>query len=40
MVDGLPYTAFQIGKQYRIGLSLVVQITERIEPCGYLCTLP
>ena len=40
LVDGFPYGAFRIGASYKFGAELVVQITEAIVPCGYLCTLP
>jgi MOSC domain-containing protein YiiM len=47
-VDGIDYTFFEIGKRYSFQTKgsaekdegTVVEITERIEPCGNLCKLP
>ncbi len=39
LISGFPYGAFVVGKNYLFGATLV-QITEPIQPCGYLCTLP
>ena len=51
-VDGIPYTFFQVGQRYQFrsgdddnskeedSSGVVVEITERIEPCGNLCKLP
>lgn len=50
-VDGIEYTFFDIGKRYKFSSSVsgnekkvqqddvIVEITERIEPCGNLCRL-
>lgn len=50
-VDGIEYTFFEIGKRYKFSSSVsgnekkiqqddvIVEITERIEPCGNLCRL-
>lgn len=47
-VDGIDYTFFEIGKRYKFQTrgggdkdeGPIVEITERIEPCGNLCKLP
>ena len=39
LVAGVPYAAFVVGRRYLLGRA-VVQVTEPIQPCGYLCTLP
>ena len=39
LISGFPYGAFVVGKNYLFG-AILVQITEPIQPCGYLCTLP
>ncbi len=45
-VDGVDYKFFEVGKKYKFsnrsnndGESVIVEITERIEPCGNLCKL-
>jgi len=39
-VDGLGFSTLKVGETYRIGDSVVVTITEPIEPCARLCKLP
>lgn len=49
-VDGIDYTFFELGKRYKFqtkskgsdekDVGVIVEITERIEPCGNLCKLP
>eukprot|EP00956_Cyclotella_meneghiniana_P028139 scaffold64935_cov31-Cyclotella_meneghiniana.AAC.1 len=50
-VDGIDYTFFEVGRRYKFQTKInngnakeeegvVVEITERIEPCGNLCKLP
>ena len=39
LVTGFPYAAFVVGRRYLLG-GIMVQISEPIQPCGYLCTLP
>jgi len=39
LVEGLPFTFFKIGERYKFGDKLLVEITERIEPCANLCKL-
>lgn len=39
LVSGFPYDAFRVGQRYLLG-QVLVQITEPIVPCGYLCRLP
>eukprot|EP00956_Cyclotella_meneghiniana_P015662 scaffold24137_cov30-Cyclotella_meneghiniana.AAC.2 len=50
-VDGIDYTFFEVGRRYKFQTNInngnakeeegvVVEITERIEPCGNLCKLP
>jgi MOSC domain-containing protein YiiM len=51
-VEDIPYTFFQVGQRYRFFSppamdddeakedAVVLEITERIEPCGSLCVLP
>ena len=47
-IDGIDYTFFQVGHRYKFqtkGSSekeegVIVEITERMEPCGNLCKLP
>jgi len=48
-VDEVMYTFFDVGKRYRFVThgdggkeegGVVIEITEKIEPCGNLCTLP
>lgn len=39
LIEGLPYNYFKIGGLYQLGEKLLVEITERIEPCANLCKL-
>jgi MOSC domain-containing protein YiiM len=49
-LEGVPFTFFKVGHQYRFSTTqdqpfsqgdvVVLEITERIEPCGSLCKLP
>jgi len=40
-VDDVTFQFFQVGKRYQFGKQgVLIQITERIEPCGNLCKLP
>ena len=40
LVDGIEFHSMQVGDRLRIGESVLVAITERIEPCANLCKLP
>ena len=39
LVENFPYGAFRVGGLYQLG-DTVVEITEPIAPCAFLCTLP
>jgi len=46
-VDGVEFAFFEVGKRYRFASmaaedtgGVVVEITEKVEPCGNLCKLP
>ena len=39
-VDGMAYGTFAVGRRFQLGATALVEITEAIVPCGYLCTLP
>ena len=39
LIEGLPYHYFKLGGRYELGNKLIVEITERIEPCANLCKL-
>ena len=38
--EGIPYDSIEVGKQYRIGDNVVIQITEPCTPCANLAVLP
>lgn len=40
LVSGLGNDALAVGRRFLIGESVLVEITEPIVPCAYLCTLP
>mmetsp|Transcript_14736 Transcript_14736/g.23037 ORF Transcript_14736/g.23037 Transcript_14736/m.23037 type:complete len:279 (+) Transcript_14736:48-884(+) len=39
LVEGLTHTDMKVGTRCQIGDEVLVEITERIEPCGNLCKL-
>ena len=39
-VDGMRYDVFAIGRRFLFGKTAILEITEPIAPCAYLCTLP
>jgi MOSC domain-containing protein YiiM len=39
-IDGVAHTAFRVGRKVGIGDSVLLEITEPIEPCANLCKLP
>jgi len=39
-VDDMAYATFAIGRRFKIGATAVLEVTEPIAPCAYLCTLP
>jgi len=40
LVAGAANAAFAVGRRFLLGATCVVEISEPIVPCGYLCTLP
>jgi MOSC domain-containing protein YiiM len=39
-VDRMRYDTFAIGRRFKFGTTTILEITEPIAPCAYLCTLP
>lgn len=38
-VGGLAYDSFQVGQRYKVGTSVVLEVTEPVVPCANLCKL-
>ena len=39
-VDGMAYGTFAVGRRFAVGTAAIVEVTEAVAPCAYLCALP